>query len=58
MFAISAFDGDISNWDVSNVTAMNSMFEYCKAFNSDIGNWDVSNVMFMTYMFHRAEKFN
>ena len=26
MFCFSAFNGDISNWNVSNVETMNSMF--------------------------------
>ena len=41
---------DISEWDVSNVTSMYSMF-YCSAFNGDISNWDVSNVENMRWMF-------
>ena len=36
--------GDISRWDVSNVTNMHNMFSYAKSFNGDISNWDVSKV--------------
>ena len=43
MFYKSVFNGDISQWNVSNVTDMSSMF-YKSAFNGDISNWDVSNV--------------
>ena len=44
------FNGDISEWDVSNVEEMEEMFENCK-FNGDISNWDVSNVKNMFGMF-------
>ena len=45
------FNGDISEWNVSNVTEMHSMFFKCKSFNSDISNWDVSKVTDMKNMF-------
>jgi len=35
MFSDSEFNGDISQWDVSNVTNMSSMFRY-SVFNGDI----------------------
>ena len=44
-------NGDISNWNVSNVEDMNFMFKNSK-FNGDISNWDVSNVKDMRYMFY------
>ena len=44
------FNGDISNWDVSNVTNMQNMFSGSE-FNGDISNWDVSNVTNMQNMF-------
>jgi surface protein len=50
MFSNSEFNGDISNWDVSNVTNMDCMF-YNSEFNGDISNWDVSNVTSMDGMF-------
>ena len=50
MFAYSKFNGDISNWDVSNVVDMGFMF-YDAEFNGDISNWDVSNVTNMAGMF-------
>ena len=48
------FNGDISKWDVSNVTNMSYMFKKSK-FNGDISKWDVSNVTDMSYMFESSE---
>lgn len=56
MFNESPFNGDISQWDVSNVKNMKQMFCYSK-FNGDISKWDVSNVKDMDSMFTNA-KFN
>ena len=51
---------DISDWDVSNVTKMMSMFYKCEELKSvgDISEWDVSNVTDMAYMFTRCENLN
>ena len=51
---INHFNGDISEWDVSNVEDMGAMFSDSK-FNGDISKWDVSNVTNMEYMFNKAE---
>ena len=45
LFRETNFNGDISKWDVSNVTNMRAMFYGCESFNQDISNWDVSNVV-------------
>ena len=45
------FNQDISSWDTSNVTSMNSMFAGAESFNQDIGSWDTSNVTNMSNMF-------
>jgi surface protein len=57
--------GHISNWNVSNVTDMYSLFSYDKysdnehqPFNEDISNWDVSNVENMSHLFFCNESFN
>ena len=52
------FNGNISKWDVSNVTNMERMFYGCKSFNQDISNWNVSNVTNMSRMFFKCTNFN
>ena len=70
LFMNSMFNGDISNWNMTNVTNMDGMFYKAKDFtdihstngvrlhNQSIGNWDVSNVTSMNNMFYGATKFN
>ncbi len=50
--------GSMPDWDVSNVTDMNSAFEGRGDFNGDISDWDVSNVTTMNGMFYAATSFN
>jgi len=52
----AAFNPDVSNWDVSNVTDMGYMFYRCSgdAFNPDFSAWDVSNVTNMRAMFRNC----
>ena len=59
LFYRSKFNGDISNWDVSNVEDMCYMFcgASFTAKNGDLSNWDVSNVKDMEVMFYKS-KFN
>ena len=49
---------DISEWDVSNIKSMNSMFYWCDELESvgDLSNWDVSNVILMRTMFSYCSK--
>ena len=59
LFSLSSFnkfDGDISEWNVSNVEDMRCMFHETD-FNGDISGWDVSSVSDMDYMFNNS-KFN
>ena len=58
LFRETNFNGDISKWDVSNVTNMCAMFCACEAFNQDISSWDVSNVTDMSNMFCECKEFN
>ena len=53
IFYNSNFDGDISNWDVSNVKDMSGMFAGSRftGKNGDISNWDISNVKDMSFIF-------
>ena len=48
------FNSDISKWDVSNVTNMESMFYNCKNFNSGLNKWNVSSVKNMHFMFREC----
>jgi surface protein len=50
--------GNISNWDVGNVTNMASVFLGASSFNGNISSWDVGNVTNMAGMFINATNFN
>ena len=51
--------GEISNWDVSNVTDMAWMFDDAHIFNQPLNKWNVSNdVTYMRRMFDGADSFN
>ena len=54
----TAIYGDISQWDVSSVTDMSSLFTNANYFNDDISAWNVSNVINMSNMFVNASSFN
>jgi trimeric autotransporter adhesin len=53
------FKGNASfeKWDVSNITDMNSLFEFT-FFNQNINNWNVSKVKIMINMFSGDDVFN
>ncbi len=57
VFVSSAFNGDISAWDVSKVTTMSQMFRGA-TFNGDISDWDTTAVTTMYRMFYYANAFN
>lgn len=51
MFQNSNFNGNISEWDVSNVIYMTDMFMYSK-FNGDISKWNIRKDCDRRNMFH------
>ena len=59
MFAgAAAFDGEISEWDVSAVRDMSGMFDGATSFNQLLNSWNVSSVRDMSGMFDGATSFN
>jgi len=58
LFHDTVFNGDISKWDVSNVTNMDGMFFKAWKFDGDISRWNVSKVTDMTSMFSCGSAFN
>lgn len=56
--ALRSFNGDISKWDVGNVTDMCGMFQSATFFNGDLSKWNVSNVHIMADMFNGAIYFD
>ena len=53
----TAFDGNVSSWDVSSVTDMSVMFTLASSFNGDLSSWDVSSATGMGHMFLAANSF-
>lgn len=53
-----AFNGDLSNWDVTPITNMTGMFRGASSFNGDISGWDTKNVTSMAGMFQGASSFD
>ncbi len=54
----SSFNGNLSNWNVENITSMLQMFESALSFNGDISEWDTGNTKNMNSMFKNADSFN
>lgn len=49
---------DIKDWDVSNVTDMNSLFRECKFASLDLSKWNISKVTNMSSMFQSDSNIN
>ena len=54
----SAFNRDLSHFDVGLVIDMKKMFKSAKVFNQDISAWATGNVSDMDNMFESAKAFN
>jgi surface protein len=52
------FNPSISNWDVSQVTNMEGVFNNAVTFNEPIDTWQVDSVKIMENMFYGATTFN
>ena len=50
MFAVSNFNQDINNWNISTIENLQMMF-FFSSFNQNIGNWNTSNVTDMSGLF-------
>lgn len=50
--------GPVTEWDVSEVTCFQQLFEYCAKFNEDISGWQTGKVTSMHCMFYGAAAFN
>ncbi len=59
-YGATAFNSDLSSWDVKviNVTNMSWMFRNATAFNQPLNSWNVSNVTNMFAMFTNTTAFN
>ena len=47
----AAFNQDLGNWNVANVTDMSAMFRNCRQFNQDLGAWEVTSLTNAQNMF-------
>ncbi len=54
----TSFNGNISGWDVSNITSFSGLFWNASSFNGDLSSWDVSKATNMTGMFRQAASFS
>ncbi|BFP39695.1 hypothetical protein FGF1_05400 [Flavobacteriaceae bacterium GF1] len=54
----TAFNGDISSWNVTSVTNMAGMFWGASTFNQNIGSWNTANVTTMEGLFQGATAFD
>jgi surface protein len=59
MFAgATSFNGNISNWNTSNVIDLSVAFLGASSFNQNINNWNTSNVISLYNTFSLATSFN
>lgn len=59
-YMASAFNGDVSRWDVSSVTDMQDMFAGASAFNQNLHSWtlpdDAVTIDIFLYAAHMCAK--
>jgi surface protein len=56
--AVPLFNGDLSTWNTSSATKLNSLFSGASSFNQDLSTWDVSKVTSMSEMLYHAGSFD
>lgn len=56
-YGCDRFNGDLSDWYISQVTRTRLMFFECSSFDQDLSAWDTSNVIDMSRMFYQAAEF-
>jgi surface protein len=47
LYGASAFNQDISSWNVASVTTLSETFYSASAFNQNIGSWNTASVATM-----------
>jgi len=58
LFINTDFQGNISEWNVENVTSAGRAFDGCVNFNSNLSKWKPKKLRFAEYMFVGCESFN
>ena len=58
MIEVRGDEGNFNDIDTSDITSMESLFQFNETFNGDITGWNVSSVTDMSYMFSYATSFN
>ncbi len=48
------FNGDVTNWNTSNVTSFQKAFYGCPGFNRDISQWNTSKLVDALYAFYQT----
>lgn len=54
----TSFNGDITTWDVSQVSDMSNLFKGATSFNQDLSGWNVSQVVRLEEVLDGASSFN
>ena len=52
------FDGDVSTFDVSQITDFSNVFKNAAMFNGNLRDWNVSSALTTASMFEGAQRFN